>query len=230
MPINLSKVETEAPALVSLAKQAAVALEQRGLGDASAAVYLVLDHSRSMQPHYRSGAVQRLAEQALALCAHLDDDGVVPVVFFGSEAAPAVDVRLSEYEGVIEHLHVRQPWGTTNLPAAMRAVVAHYRASGSADPALVITQTDGNPNSRRDAAHTMRDVSGLPLFWSFVGFGDRIEFLEKLDSLRGRRVDNASLVHAADPHAMGDAELYDGLLHEYPAWLEAARAAGVLPA
>ena len=229
MPINLGKVKAEAPALVSLAKDAAVALEERGLGDASAAVYLVLDHSGSMQPYYRSGAVQRLAEQALALAVHLDDDGVVPVVFFGSEAAPAVDVRLSDYEGVIERLHVRQPWGSTNLPAAMRAVVEHYRASGTSAPALVITQTDGNPNSRRDAVRTMQDVSGLPLFWSFVGFGDRIEFLERLDALTGRRVDNASVVHASDPLSLPDAELYDGLLAEYPAWLEAAREAGILP-
>ncbi|MFE6166195.1 VWA domain-containing protein, partial [Streptomyces sp. NPDC056486] len=74
----------------------------------------------------------------------------------------------------------------------------------------------------------LRDASGLPIFWAFVGFGERIEFLEKLDDLRGRRVDNASFFHARDPHAVSDAALYDGITHEYAGWLAAAAAAGIV--
>lgn len=229
MPINLDKVEREAPALVSLAKDAAVALETRGLGDASAAVYLVLDHSGSMRSHYRDGAVQRLAEQALALAVHLDDDGTVPVVFFGSGASGVYGVELSAYEGVIDRLHAREPWGSTNLAAGLRAVAEHHHQTNADAPALVIVQTDGEPNSRARAVETLVELSRRPLFFAFVGFGLRVEFLHELDELEGRAVDNASMVHAPVPHSMSDAALYDGLLAEYPAWLDAARAAGILP-
>jgi hypothetical protein len=68
----------------------------------------------------------------------------------------------------------------------------------------------------------------LPIFWAFVGFGGRVDFLEKLDGLRRRAVDNASFFHAANPHAVTDAQLYDGITAEFAGWLTAARAAGIL--
>jgi hypothetical protein len=74
----------------------------------------------------------------------------------------------------------------------------------------------------------LRDASNLPLFWAFVGFGDSIRFLEKLDDLGGRAVDNASFFHARNPHAISDAALYDGITHEYAGWLAAATAAGII--
>ncbi|MGW6202129.1 VWA domain-containing protein [Streptomyces sp. NPDC055089] len=74
----------------------------------------------------------------------------------------------------------------------------------------------------------MKDASELPIFWAFVGFGGRVEFLEKLDGLRGRKVDNASFFHTANPHTVTDNQLYDGLTHEYAGWLAAATAAGIL--
>ncbi|WP_409235914.1 VWA domain-containing protein [Streptomyces sp. PA5.6] len=39
--------------------------------------------------------------------------------------------------------------------------------------------------------------------------------MEKLDDLRGRKVDNASFFHARNPHTVSDATLYDGITHEY---------------
>lgn len=76
-----------AAGLINLTKKAAVSLQKAGLTGQRAAVYLVLDHSGSMTGFYRGGDVQRLAEQALGLSANLDDDGSVPVVYFGSQAS-----------------------------------------------------------------------------------------------------------------------------------------------
>ena len=44
-----------------------------------------------------------------------------------------------------------------------------------------------------------------------------------------RIVDNAGFFHAgSDPRRMSDRELYDRLLGEFPSWLAAARAQGIV--
>lgn len=223
-----TRTANQVPAgLVSLVKTAAVSLTKAGLTGQRAAVYLVLDHSGSMRPHYASGAVQRLAEQALGLSANLDDDGTVPTGYFGSTAETMFDVRLDSYAGVIDRTHQSVRWGTTNYAAAMRNVIDEHQVSGATAPGLVIFQTDGSPDSRTAAEQALRDASRLPIFFAFIGFGDNIQFLEKLDDLRGRKVDNASFFHARRPEQVTDAELYDGITHEYAGWLAAATAAGI---
>ncbi|MET8472109.1 VWA domain-containing protein [Streptomyces sp. NPDC006422] len=231
MPISFDKVPA---GLVSLAKTAAVSLEKQGLAEERAAVYLVLDRSGSMRRYYKDGSMQHLAEQALALSVNLDDDGVVPVVFFDSRAHSPVDIGLDDYHGRIEKLHeALGHMGTTNYAAAMDAVVDHYLASGSKDPAFVIFQTDGSPDSRRAAEKTLCKAAGLPIFWQFIGYGDdEFRFLRKLDELavpKKRAVDNAGFFAAGkDPRLIPDGVLYGQLMGEFPEWLAAARAAGIV--
>ncbi|MGW2844399.1 VWA domain-containing protein [Streptomyces sp. NPDC001274] len=231
MAISMDKVPA---GLVNLAKTAAISLTKKGLGGQRAAVYLVLDRSGSMRRYYRDGSVQHLAEQALGLSANLDDDGVVPVVFFDTDAYKPVDISLEAYEGRIGALHAGLGhMGTTNYAAAMDEVIDHYLDSGSTDPAFVIFQTDGSPDSRRAAEQTLCKAARLPLFWQFVGFGDdSFAFLRKLDDLavpKKRVVDNAGFFPAGvRPAGMSDSDLYDGLMTEFPEWLVSVRAAGVL--
>ncbi|WP_079074763.1 VWA domain-containing protein [Streptomyces atriruber] len=223
--INLSEVPA---GLVSVTKSAAVSLEKSGLTGQRAAVYLVLDHSGSMVPFYQDGSVQRLAEQALGLSANLDDDGVVPLVYFGSYVEHLTDVELSSHQGAVSRSHGAVHWGSTNYAAAINYVVEAHGAAGA--PALVIFQTDGEPDSREQVETALRSASEWPLFFAFVGFGPErnMRFLKKLDNLKGRQVDNASFFHAADPHSVSDAALYDGITHEYAGWLAAASAAGIV--
>lgn len=223
--INLAKVPS---GLVDLTKKAAVSLEKSGLTGQRAAVYLVLDHSGSMIPFYQNGSVQHLAEQALGLSVNLDDDGTVPITYFGSRVDSMCDARLDNYAGIIDRTHVASAWGSTNYVAAMQNVIDEHETSGAADPGFVIFQTDGEPNDRGAVERMLREASSLPIFWAFVGFGDNIRFLEKLDDLRGRAVDNASFFHARNPRNVSDEQLYDGITHEYAGWLAAATAAGIV--
>lgn len=231
MPVNFEKIPT---GLVSLVKTAAVSLEKNGLAGQRAAVYLVLDRSGSMRRYYRDGSVQHLAEQALGLSANLDDDGTVPVVFFDSDAHPPAEVSLDDYEDRIDRLHRKLGhMGTTNYAAAMLEVIEHYQASGATDPAFVIFQTDGSPDSRAEVERVLCRAARMPMFWQFVGFGDdEFQFLRKLDELavpRKRVVDNAGFFPAGrNPQRMSDSALYDALMGEFPDWLESARSAGVL--
>jgi uncharacterized protein with von Willebrand factor type A (vWA) domain len=218
---------TDVPSgLVNLVKTAAVSLEKSGLTGQRAAVYLVLDHSGSMTGFYRNGSVQRLAEQALGLSANLDDDGQVPLIYFGTRVTQAADARLDDYQGVINRTHTAVGWGSTNYAAAIDYVVDLHH--GNPAPALVIFQTDGEPDSRPAAVAALREASKQPVFFAFVGFGNNIQFLEELDTLGGRAVDNASFFHARDPHRVTDTALYDGLTGEFAQWLTAARTAGIV--
>ena len=237
--ISLRKVEETAPALVSLYKSAKVSLEKNGMTGRRAAVYLVLDHSGSMKDYYKDGSVQALADRVLGLSAHLDDDGRVPVVFFSTDIDAVTDIALDDHRGRIDRIvaglgHM----GKTSYHLAMDAVIDHYLDSGASESALVVFQTDGGPISKLAAEEYLCKAARLPLFWQFVGFGNthssQFDFLRKLDELpvpAKRVVDNAGYFHAGlDPRAVADSELYDRLLGEFPAWLVAARAAGIVRA
>ncbi|MEU6945290.1 VWA domain-containing protein [Streptomyces sp. NPDC046316] len=229
--ISLDKVQRSAPGLVDLYKAAHVSLAKNRVVGQRAAVYLVLDHSGSMSGFYGDGTVQHLAEQALGLSANLDDDGTVPLVFFSHEVDLVTDISLGNYQGRIDRLHKALDWGGTCYAPAMQAVIDHFRASGSSDPAFVIFQTDGDPFDRRETRELLRRASSLPIFWQFVGFGlsRDLRFLRSLDTLGDRVIDNAGYFGAGQhPRRRSDADLYDRLMNEFPDWLVTARAAGVI--
>jgi hypothetical protein len=235
--ISLTKMLETAPALVDLYKAAGVSLDRHGLRGQRAAVYLVIDHSGSMRPYYRDGSVQALADRVLGLSAQLDDDGSVPVVFFSTGVDAVTEIGLADHHGRIDRIvaglgHM----GKTDYHLAMDAVIDHYLDCGAEDPAFVVFQTDGGPTSKLAAERYMCKAARLPLFWQFVGFGDprskQFDFLRRLDELAvpGKRVvDNAGFFHAgSDPRAVSDGELYDRLVGEFPQWLAAARAEGIV--
>ncbi|WEH18781.1 VWA domain-containing protein [Streptomyces sp. VNUA24] len=235
--ISLTKMMETAPALVDLYKAAGNSLDRHGLTGQRAAVYLVIDHSGSMRPYYKDGSVQALADRVLGLSAQLDDDGTVPVVFFSTGVDAVTEISLADHHGRIDRIvaglgHM----GKTDYHLAMDAVIDHYLDCGAEDPAFVVFQTDGGPTSRLAAERYMCKAARLPLFWQFIGFGDpgskQFDFLRRLDDLAvpGKRVvDNAGFFPAgADPRKVSDAELYDRLVGEFPQWLAAARAEGIV--
>ena len=148
MAIDLTKLTATAPGLVDLYKTARVSLDKHRLGGERAAVYLVIDHSRSMSRYFKDGSVQALAERVLALAAHFDDDGTVPVIFFDTTARQPVDISVYDYAGSIDRIKASAgTMGSTNYAAAMRAVIDLHKGPG---PAFVVFQTDGAPNSKRE--------------------------------------------------------------------------------
>ncbi|MFF2776225.1 VWA domain-containing protein [Streptomyces sp. NPDC058052] len=237
MALSLRKVEETAPALVSLYKSAGESLRRHGVDGQRVAVYLVVDYSGSMKPYYADGSVQALADRVLGLSAQLDDDGRVPVVFFSTDVDAETEIRIDDHQGRVERIvaglgHM----GRTSYHLAMDAVIDHYLDSGATAPALVVFQTDGGPINRLAAERYVCKAARLPLFWQFVGFGDpgskQFDFLRRLDELavpERRCVDNSGFFHAGkDPGRVADGELYDRLVAEFPRWLAAARAQGIV--
>ena len=125
-------------------------------------------------------------------------------------------------------------------------------------PVYVIFVTDGQTTDQAGTKQQVVWSSYEPLFWQFMaigqssrnvtaggappkkkkgGFGSRLaamasgnfQFLEELDDMPGRFVDNADFFSVADPADLSDEQLYDLMMNEYPGWLQLARSQGLLP-
>ncbi|NJM13471.1 MAG: VWA domain-containing protein [Synechococcaceae cyanobacterium SM1_2_3] len=248
--ISLEKrIEREAPRLVSLVKQAAVSLEKAGLADHRAKVCLCLDISGSMRALYQSGAVQAFADRILALACRFDDDGEIDVFLFGEEVHQPAPMNLANSQNYIRDLIQRYPLeGDTRYGAAMEAIRCHYFPDARGQqrqtpfraqlPVYVMFLTDGSTSDKGLTEKQLRWSSYEPVFWQFMGIGkgrkskskslfsfadSDFPFLEKLDELPGRLIDNADFFAVQKPDEHPDEELYTLLMGEYPQWVKAAK-------
>ncbi|MEW7851382.1 VWA domain-containing protein [Massilia aurea] len=253
--IDLEKrVAQAAPQLVNLVKSAAVSLEKAGLSQHRAKVCLVLDISGSMSALYGKGLVQQFAERILALGCRFDDDGEIDVFLFGRNVHQGEAMGLSNWSNYIKGIIKRHPLeGDTRYGAAIEAVRRHYfpdarggerKAAARADvPVYVMFVTDGSTSDKPLTERQLRWASREPIFWQFMGIGkgrkskakalanfaeSDFPFLEKLDELDGRLVDNADFFSVASPDEHSDAALYDLLMNEYPQWVKQVRQLGMI--
>lgn len=75
----------------------------------------------------------------------------------------------------------------------------------------------------------IKEASNKPLFWQFVGIGNSsFGFLEKLDDMDGRTVDNADFLKISNLTKLNDEDLYKALLGEFPDWLKAAKSKNII--
>ncbi|MNV79367.1 hypothetical protein D3C71_1729160 [compost metagenome] len=75
----------------------------------------------------------------------------------------------------------------------------------------------------------IKDAASLPIFWQFVGIGGSgYGALAELDTMSGRVVDNAGFFAIDDLRKISEEELYDRLMSEFPIWLKAAKAKGII--
>ncbi|MBA3524394.1 MAG: VWA domain-containing protein [Geodermatophilaceae bacterium] len=119
-------------------------------------------------------------------------------------------------------------------------------------PVYVMFVTDGSTGDKDRTRDQIIASSFEPLFWQFMAIGKssmavtvggqapkkkkgrfasggEFAFLEELDNLEGRYVDNANFFAVEDPATIPDEALYELLMGEYPGWLTLARQGGLLP-
>jgi hypothetical protein len=207
-----------------------------------------------MSKLYRSGQVQAFSERILALGCKFDDDGQVDVFLFGRSVHQPPPMDLSNWANYVGQIIERHPLeGDTRYGAAMETVRKHYfpDAGGGARsapvkaalPVYVMFVTDGGTSDKPLTERQLRWASHEPIFWQFMGIGkgrkskskklvafaqSDFPFLENLDELDGRLIDNANYFSVATPDEHADSALFDLLMSEYPGWVKLARGQGML--
>ncbi|MFE2041525.1 VWA domain-containing protein, partial [Streptomyces sp. NPDC059477] len=209
------------PTLLTAHTSAATALAQAGRTTTRAHTYLVLDRSASMRPYYKDGSAQALADQTLALAAHLTpttDTPTVHVTFFSTEVDGTTDLTLTDHETKVDDTHATLGrMGRTSYHTAVAEILTHYdthyNKSGTAAPALVVFQTDGAPDAKTPATQALTEAAKThpQIHFAFVAFGDPEN--KAFDYLRKLKTPNTSHFLAGEtPLELTDAELYEGIL------------------
>ncbi|BCJ65892.1 VWA domain-containing protein [Polymorphospora rubra] len=214
-------------------QQVAVSLTKHGIGNVRARVLLVLDASGSMTSLYKNGTMARAVERTAAVAAQLDDDGTMQSWMFASRPGQLPDLEIGDMPRWIPafvRMKALPKLGFGNEEQKVIAMVRDFvRQNPEPVPTLVLFYSDGGVYQNAAIEKQFRAAADEPIFWQFIGLGNaNYGILERFDQMQGRRVDNVGFFAVDDIDRTGDPELYDRLLSEFPAWLRAARAEGIL--
>jgi hypothetical protein len=191
-------------------------------------VAFVLDYSISMNNLYNSGEVQEIFERLFPVGFNLDSNREVDLFIFDDSAKFISTVNLDNYTGIIDReIRKKHRMGGTSYEPAISLLESFYKEPG--DPVFIIFLADGDCSDKNSTTKAMIRVSDKPMFFQFVGIGNAsMDYLEKLDDMDGRTVDNANFFRMSSQKSFTDTELYNKLMTEYPSWLAAAKSKGIV--
>jgi uncharacterized protein YegL len=213
---------------INLHKQnVSIVLEKRGLAGKKVRVKFAIDQSGSMGNQYRDSTVQDTVERLYAAALKMDDDGDLEVWSFSTNSYRKPAVNMSNVDGYVsKNIYCM---GGTNYAPVMSDIIKDCEDDNSDTPALIIFITDGDNSDHAAAEKIIKEASSKPIFWQFVGIGSAdFRFLKQIDNMGGRAVDNANFFELNDLRDIGDIELYQRLLGEFPDWIKAATSKGIL--
>jgi hypothetical protein len=239
MAIDLNKIEERKESIIDLKKRA-------GIGkNSKAQVVLALDFSGSMSSLYGNGTVQDTVERILPFGLAFDDNGEVDAYIFEDKYNKIKEpITLNNLDGYVDtYISGKYEMGGTSYAPVLNGVMKDFALAKSGGflgfggkqettmeyPVYVIFITDGENFDKSETEKVIREMSAKGFFVQFIGIGNSsFSFLEKLDDLTGRTLDNANFFKVSNLKSMTDDTLYQGLMKEYPQWLLQAKDAGLV--
>ena len=192
------------------------------LNDKRARVVFCIDQSGSMWGRYNNGEVQRTVERLFPVALKFDDDGKMECYSFNTKAKSHPDIDVNNIVGYVDN-NIECDGGTNYSPV-MKAVTKIANV-----PTYVIFITDGDNQDKNASREFIREISDEPIFWKFIGIGnERFTFLEELDDMSGRVIDNADFVKIENISNISDDELYKLLMQEFSEWWTEAEKKGII--
>lgn len=191
------------------------------LANGIARVALVLDFSGSMRSLYKDGTVQSIIERIMPIAMQFDDNQELDLWIFESGFTRIGGVTKSNFYGLANAILNKYNMGGTNYAPVMKDISRKYMEEEPASiPNYIIFITDGDNSDKTQAKDAITQFSSQAIFWQFIGIGrDQFSFLEKLDDMSGRYVDNVDFFSIPNINEMSDDELYRKLFDEYPGWV-----------
>lgn len=247
----MGSVLTESPKVNMLDLRKKIVLDlkkEKGLEGQLATVVAVYDRSGSLDWAYRDGTMQRLTERVLPVGLGFDDNGCVDLFIFHNQAwRSKVDITLPTVNAVIPEITRHHSGGTSYAPAIKLILDEYIGAAVSTGggffskgtmqrpakklpyPVFVLYFTDGENDDKAATEEVMREASKYGIYFQFIGIGTAgMPFLEKLDDLSGRDIDNAGFFRASNIDSMSDNDLYRNMMTEFPAFVSEARRKGLI--
>lgn len=207
-----------------------VVLKTKNLDSVKARVVFVFDESGSMSPFFDSGEMQRLTERLMPIAITFDDNGEMECYGFSNNYQEHTSATKENFTNFIDkYVKPKIKWGGTNYAPIINKITNEYGLENpSTDPTFVIFQTDGDNFDKSHAKDALIKASNYNIFWKFIGLGSaRKEFLEELDDMPGRVVDNANFFNVTSIDRLNDSDLYKSLMEEFDQWLNAATEKGI---
>ncbi len=232
MAIDLNKINLRKEIVLNLSKQ-------KGIENQKAQVVLCMDISGSMSSLYTSGYVQDVIERIVPVAMQFDDNQEFELYLFQNSCKKHPNnVTLKNVDGIIS----REIWGKYNTGGTeyappIKMIQNDYASGGKKGffssfkknealeyPVYVIFITDGENSDHSETEKALKEISNHGVFFQFVGIGSaQFSFLQKLDNLSGRLIDNANFFQVQNLQTMSDNDLYSKLLGEFPDWLKLAK-------
>lgn len=165
--------------------------------------------------------IQKLLLRLMPLALRFDDNGELDCWSFTDSFLSLEPMTLDNFANYVnEEVKTQGKFGGTSYQPVLTDVVNYYDDNNEI-PAFVLFLTDGEcADSHRKLDEYMRSISQKNIFIQFIGLGNSsFKYLEHLDDLQGRLVDNTGFLKVSDFDSLNDNELYELLLKEFKNWL-----------
>lgn len=211
----------------------------KGFNGFKCKVKLLLDKSGSMYTLFKNGSIQNLLERIVPIGLSIDDDSKIDLVLFDSDVHDELyTISLENLKDFVSKTLSNISFGGTCYAPAIESVFEEYNENffdklfkffGSKKsikkqiPTFSIFITDGENYDKKATELALIKSSKLPIFYSFIGIGDNgcknFPFLEKLDSLPNRSIDNTNFVNVSSINTISDDVLYNAIFKDFEIWL-----------